>query len=101
MGRADAKACTSMLCVCACVSGCERNVEVWQRVLELRSLVVTKEENREAWLEFATLCRRSGRAQLSHKTLVGLLGTDPQRQTDGLLPTEAHPQVCHWLCIVC
>jgi len=49
--------------------GCQRNVEVWQRMLKVRSLVVPPKENIKMWIKFANLCRKSGRTGLAEKTL--------------------------------
>ena len=46
----------------------------------------------KSWLKYSSLCRKSGRLALSHKTLVTLLGTDPSKQADQPLPTT-YPQV--------
>ncbi|KAI9091315.1 armadillo-type protein [Phlyctochytrium arcticum] len=53
--------------------GCQRNVEVWQRILKVRALVISPKEDMEMWIKFANLCRKSGRLGLSQKTLTGLL----------------------------
>ena len=46
----------------------------------------------KSWLKYSSLCRKSGRLALSHKTLVMLLGNDPSKQADQPLPTT-YPQV--------
>jgi FKBP12-rapamycin complex-associated protein len=56
------------------LKGCQRNVEVWQRMLRLRALVITPEENMHMWIKFANLCRKSGRMGLAEKSLQGLIG---------------------------
>lgn len=58
------------------LKGCKRDVDVWQRVLKVRALVVTPRENTEMWVKFANLCRKSGRLGLADKTLNSLLGDD-------------------------
>ncbi|KAI0192013.1 armadillo-type protein [Xylaria flabelliformis] len=58
------------------LKGCQRNVEVWQRMLRLRALVITPEENMHMWIKFANLCRKSGRMGLAEKSLKGLVGSD-------------------------
>jgi FKBP12-rapamycin complex-associated protein len=58
------------------LKGCQRNVEVWQRILRVRALVLSPQENTEMWIKFANLCRKSGRLSLSQKTLVGLLNNE-------------------------
>ncbi|BGP15830.1 hypothetical protein JCM10213_005686 [Rhodosporidiobolus nylandii] len=58
------------------LKGCKRDVDVWQRILKVRALVVTPRENIEMWVKFANLCRKSGRLGLAEKTLNSLLGDD-------------------------
>ncbi|TPX18728.1 uncharacterized protein E0L32_002585 [Thyridium curvatum] len=60
------------------VKGCQRNSEVWQRMLRLRSLIMQPMENMSMWIKFANLCRKSGRMGLAEKTLKQLIGTDDQ-----------------------
>ena len=64
------------------LKGAQRNVEVWQRVLKLRGLVVTVQEDTEMWIKFANLCRKSNRMQLAYKTLATVYGQDPERPRD-------------------
>ena len=56
--------------------GCERNVEVWQRMLRLRALVMSPSENMHMWIKFANLCRKSGRMGLAEKSLKQLIGVE-------------------------
>lgn len=58
------------------LQGCQRNVEVWQRMLRLRALVISPAENMRMWIKFANLCRKSGRMGLAEKSLKQLIGTD-------------------------
>ncbi|XP_040182261.1 serine/threonine-protein kinase mTOR isoform X3 [Rana temporaria] len=76
------------------LQGCQRIVEDWQKILMVQSLVVGPHEDMRTWLKYASLCGKSGRLALSHKTLVMLLGVDPALQSDQPLPT-AHPQVTY------
>ncbi|PQE20970.1 hypothetical protein CJF30_00002302 [Rutstroemia sp. NJR-2017a BBW] len=64
--------------------GCQRNVEVWQRMLKLRALVITPTENMQMSIKFANLCRKSGRMGLAEKTLKTLMGGD--ESLDVVLP---------------
>ncbi|EPZ33264.1 phosphatidylinositol kinase Tor2 [Rozella allomycis CSF55] len=54
------------------LSGCQRNVEVWQRILKIRSLVMEPEENIEMWIKFANLCRKAGRFSICNKIFLDL-----------------------------
>jgi len=51
------------------LKGCQKNVEVWQRMLKVRALVLSPKENIEMWIKFANLCRKSGRMGLAEKAL--------------------------------
>lgn len=55
------------------IKGCQRNIDVWQRILKIRALVVSPQDDLEIWIKFANLCRKGGRLTLSSKTLAGLL----------------------------
>lgn len=57
--------------------GVQRNVEVWQSLLSVRTLVLPMHEDRTTWVKFASLCRKSGRTRQATKTLVTLLKYDP------------------------
>ncbi|KAI1098365.1 FAT-domain-containing protein [Jackrogersella minutella] len=85
------------------LKGCQRNVEVWQRMLRLRGLVITPSENMHMWIKFANLCRKSGRMGLAEKSLKQLIGTEqpletiipywnqngqPQQGTTGRIPPQ-------------
>ncbi|KAK3923760.1 Serine/threonine-protein kinase mTOR [Frankliniella fusca] len=74
------------------LQGCQRVVEDWQRIIQVHSLVVSPEEDMHTWLKYASLCRKSSRFMLSKKTLVMLLGVDPDNTPNDPLPT-ACPQV--------
>ncbi|CAK5267693.1 unnamed protein product [Mycena citricolor] len=71
------------------LSGCKRDVEVWQRVLQVRSLVINPESDPEMWIKFANLCRSSDRLPLAEKTIDSLLSPVQRRQT------EAPPDVVY------
>ncbi|ELU01654.1 hypothetical protein CAPTEDRAFT_155489 [Capitella teleta] len=74
------------------LQGCQRIVEDWQKILQVRSLVVTPQEDMKAWLKYTSLCRKSGRLAISEKMLVSLLGVDPSKNPSQTLPTS-QPQV--------
>ena len=78
------------------LQGCQRVVDDWQRILMVRSMVIKPQEDERTWLKYASLCRKSGRLHLSHKTLVAILGCDPCK-TNGngeylAIPSAQHPQ---------
>lgn len=51
----------------------QRNVEVWLRILKVRSLVMSPQSDPEIWIKFASMCRKSGRYHLSRKILIQLI----------------------------
>ena len=54
----------------------QNNVEVWLRILKVRSLVMSPESDPAIWIRFASMCRKSGRTHLAHKILRQLIGMD-------------------------
>lgn len=76
------------------LKGCKRDVDVWQRILKVRALVVTPRENTEMWVKFANLCRKSGRLGLAEKTLNSLLG-DEHAASMGGPAMSGPPQVIY------
>ncbi|CCE63837.1 hypothetical protein TPHA_0F03570 [Tetrapisispora phaffii CBS 4417] len=68
--------------------GCQKNVDVWQRVLRVRSLVVKPKQDKQIWIKFANLCRKSGRMGLARKALNSLLedGGDPDHPNTARAP---------------
>jgi FKBP12-rapamycin complex-associated protein len=55
------------------LEGVERNVEVWQAILAVRSLVVPPTSDPETWIKFANLVRKSARPRKARKILTQLL----------------------------
>lgn len=94
------------------MQGCQRNVEDWQKILQVRSLVLTQkvhsqfelcilknasyehflQEEITSWVKFASICRKSGKMALSERTLLSLLGNDPACNQSQPM-SEKYPQV--------
>ena len=55
------------------LQGCQPDVETWQAVLKVRTLVVWPEDDNTMWIKFANLCRKSERMILADKTINSLL----------------------------
>jgi serine/threonine-protein kinase mTOR len=76
------------------LKGCQRNVEVWQRMLKVRALVISPKENMDMWIKFSNLCRKSNRIGLAEKSLNSLL--DPGDSIASISSdTRAPPQVVY------
>ncbi|KAK0489036.1 phosphatidylinositol 3-kinase [Armillaria novae-zelandiae] len=55
------------------LQGCQQDVEVWQRILQVRTLVLNPEDDPVMWIKFANLCRQQDRMALAEKTISALL----------------------------
>ncbi|KAF3491110.1 phosphatidylinositol 3-kinase tor2 [Arthroderma uncinatum] len=65
--------------------GCQQNVEVWQRMLKVRALVITPRENLDMWIKFVNLCRKSNRMGLAERSLSALESVET---SEGGIPPE-------------
>ncbi|WPK25591.1 hypothetical protein PUMCH_002911 [Australozyma saopauloensis] len=70
--------------------GCQRNVDIWQRMLKVRALVISPKQDMEMWIKFANLCRKSGRMSLAENSLNSLLEQGSEHN-----PSRAPPQVVY------
>ncbi|MFH4981854.1 hypothetical protein AB6A40_008563 [Gnathostoma spinigerum] len=59
------------------LQGCRQHIEEWQRLLLVRSLVLSMSEMRPTWIKFSSLCRRQGKLKMSKRILTRLLGVPP------------------------
>ena len=73
------------------INGCQRNVEVWEKILQVRSLVLSPKDEPEMWLEFTNLCRQSGSLKTAHNILITLLGKDYFSKSSKRLPSSSSP----------
>jgi serine/threonine-protein kinase mTOR len=65
-------------------------VDVWQRVLRVRGLVVSVPEDTEIWIKYANLCGKNGRTPLAYATLASIYGEDPERPRDPVRSPTTH-----------
>ncbi|KAK9241824.1 armadillo-type protein [Lipomyces tetrasporus] len=81
------------------LKGCQRNVDIWQRMLKVRALVVKPRQDMEMWIKFANLCRKSGRMGLAEKSLNSLVDDPDPSDLANSSPTSyagrAPPQVVY------
>eukprot|EP00850_Spirogloea_muscicola_P011604 SM000072S21238 [mRNA] locus=s72:583526:601430:+ [translate_table: standard] len=75
------------------IMGSQRNLEVWQALLAVRSLVLPAPEDAATWLKFASLCRKHGRVPQAEATLLKLLQYDPNTSDREREGPPAPPQV--------
>lgn len=55
------------------LQGCQNSIEHWQRILLVRSLVLSQAELRPMWVKFSSLCRREGKLSMSRRVLCSLM----------------------------
>jgi phosphatidylinositol kinase/protein kinase (PI-3 family) len=55
----------------------QRDVDTWLKILAVRGIALRPVEIADTWLKFAVLCRKNKRFDLSRRTLVSLIGSDP------------------------
>ncbi|KAF8659826.1 hypothetical protein AX16_001711 [Volvariella volvacea WC 439] len=58
------------------LQGCQPDVEVWQRILQVRTLVLNPEDDPVMWIKFVNLCRKNERMALAIKTINSLLAPE-------------------------
>ena len=69
------------------LQGCQPDVDVWQRILQIRALVLNPEDDAITWIKFANLCRKSERMFLAEKTINSLLTPEKVRHVRPCLCT--------------
>ena len=57
------------------LQGCRYNVEDWQKILLVRSLIIKPTQDTRSWIKYSSLCRKSKRLTRARETLK-LLGAD-------------------------
>ncbi|KAL1494336.1 hypothetical protein ABEB36_009951 [Hypothenemus hampei] len=75
----------------------QKLVEDWQKLIQVHSLVLQPHEDVKSWLKYASLCRKNRSVKPSHKTLVMLLGYDPEFAPEKPLPVS-QPHVTYAYC---
>jgi FKBP12-rapamycin complex-associated protein len=70
------------------LKGCQRQVEVWQRMLKVRALVISPQENQEMYIKFASICRKAQRTGLAEKSLNSLLNFPSTQHLSALTEGE-------------
>eukprot|EP00698_Gefionella_okellyi_P003488 TRINITY_DN13298_c0_g1_i1.p1 TRINITY_DN13298_c0_g1~~TRINITY_DN13298_c0_g1_i1.p1 ORF type:complete len:2319 (-),score=474.81 TRINITY_DN13298_c0_g1_i1:41-6196(-) len=75
------------------LSGAQRSVDVWQRILAVRSMVVPPAQDADNWVKFASLCRKTERTHMAVRALSTLLGATPGAVWDDNLLSTAPARV--------
>ncbi|KAF9482580.1 atypical/PIKK/FRAP protein kinase [Pholiota conissans] len=77
------------------LQGCQPDVEVWQRILQVRTLVLNPEDDPLMWIKFANLCRKNERMVLAEKTINSLLSPDRSQRNHDQHHVKAPPNVVY------
>eukprot|EP01125_Pyxidicula_operculata_P012255 TRINITY_DN4020_c0_g1_i2.p1 TRINITY_DN4020_c0_g1~~TRINITY_DN4020_c0_g1_i2.p1 ORF type:complete len:2409 (-),score=332.13 TRINITY_DN4020_c0_g1_i2:1267-8115(-) len=76
------------------LSAVERNVEVWQNILAVRSLVLPPHEDPVSWVHFAKLVRKNRRFHRASLILTSLMGVKHCNASSiDIVTSNAHPSV--------
>ncbi|KAJ1971618.1 phosphatidylinositol kinase- protein kinase tor1, partial [Dimargaris xerosporica] len=59
------------------LKGVSREVDVWQKILRVRSSVLPPNEDMDVWLQFADLCRSSGHLSFAEQTIASIIKKEP------------------------
>lgn len=73
--------------------GVQNNVDIWWGILQTRSLVEDPKENLNVWIQFADLCRKSGRMGLAKDTLDNII--DSKLSINALVKTDLAPSLIY------
>ncbi|KAF7350698.1 Serine/threonine-protein kinase TOR [Mycena sanguinolenta] len=77
------------------LQGCQPDVEVWQRILQVRTLIINPEDDPVPFIKFANLCRKNDRMGLAEKTINSLLTPDRLQHLREHHHTKAPPNVVY------
>ncbi|KAH7890784.1 phosphatidylinositol 3-kinase [Phlebopus sp. FC_14] len=77
------------------LQGCQPDVETWQRILQVRALVLSPEDDPVMWIKFANLCRKSDRMALAEKTINSLLSPERLQHLRDSQHMKAPPNVVY------
>ncbi|KAG0197802.1 phosphatidylinositol kinase- protein kinase tor1 [Mortierella sp. NVP41] len=75
--------------------GCERNIEIWQRVIKVHAMALVPAEDMVMRIKFTNLCRKSGRLRLAEQALVALVGSKNSEVEFTRMIQVTHPQVIY------
>uniref|UniRef100_A0A915E5G1 Serine/threonine-protein kinase TOR n=1 Tax=Ditylenchus dipsaci TaxID=166011 RepID=A0A915E5G1_9BILA len=80
------------------LQGCRRNIVYWQRILQVRSVVLSQNELRPLWIKFSSLCRRQNKLSMSRNVLQSLLNISPETPLEAIQMPLDKPQLSLAVC---
>eukprot|EP01130_Rhizamoeba_saxonica_P013003 TRINITY_DN5522_c0_g1_i2.p1 TRINITY_DN5522_c0_g1~~TRINITY_DN5522_c0_g1_i2.p1 ORF type:complete len:981 (+),score=219.79 TRINITY_DN5522_c0_g1_i2:47-2944(+) len=55
---------------------CQKDVDVWRRILAVRSIAISPNDDLQTWIKFSSLCIKSGKLDLARKSLINLMSNN-------------------------
>lgn len=77
------------------LKGCQRNVEVWQKLIKVHAIVVSPAQDMEMRIKFMNLCRKNGRLKLAENTMSTLIGPQTTEMNFTAMAQETPPQIVY------
>lgn len=77
------------------LKGCQRNVEVWQKIIKVHAIVVSPAQDMEMRIKFMNLCRKSGRLKLAENTMATLMGPETADMSFTAMTQVTPPQIVY------
>ncbi|KAG0345157.1 phosphatidylinositol kinase- protein kinase tor1 [Podila humilis] len=77
------------------LKGCQRNVEVWQKIIKVHAIVVSPAQDMEMRIKFMNLCRKSGRLKLAENTMATLMGPETADMSFTAMTKVTPPQIVY------
>ncbi|KAF9435486.1 phosphatidylinositol kinase- protein kinase tor1 [Entomortierella beljakovae] len=77
------------------LKGCQRNVEVWQKLIKVHAIVVSPAQDMEMRIKFMNLCRKNGRLKLAENTMSTLMGPETADMSFTAMTQVTPPQIVY------
>lgn len=75
--------------------GCERNVEIWQRMIKVHAMALTPAEDMDMRIKYMNLCRKTGRLRLAEQEMATLIGPETVNMSFTDLIKVTPPQIVY------
>ncbi|KAG0356937.1 phosphatidylinositol kinase- protein kinase tor1 [Podila minutissima] len=75
--------------------GCERNVEIWQRMIKVHAMALTPAEDMDMRIKYMNLCRKTGRLRLAEQEMATLMGPETVNMSFTDLIKVTPPQIVY------
>ncbi|KAF9387898.1 phosphatidylinositol kinase- protein kinase tor1 [Podila verticillata] len=75
--------------------GCERNVEIWQRMIKVHAMALTPAEDMDMRIKYMNLCRKTGRLRLAEQEMATLMGPETTNMSYTDLIKVTPPQIVY------